>query len=175
MKKTLMTVAVALSALVALPAAAQNPTNNSNSANTAQTCQTPGNCARGNQNRPDPYKGINLTPEQRTALDGIETSCRSERRQCCNRDARAERRQARREEAGQRRRNYLDQVKGVLTPDQYVVFLENIVLSQPASGHHRAGAGSQGMERRTRGRDANRHHAVNSSQMRQSTRTGDRN
>lgn len=176
MKKTIMTVAIALSALLAMPAFAQNP-NSNGTPGTEVSCRG-GQChgeRQGNRqakpkgNRPDPYAGIELSAEQRTALDAIETQRRQARPQRQQQDsvARAQRRQARTDA----RRGYLDQVKGVLSPDQYVVFLENIVLQQPGHGNSQANGGPRKcanvQQRRT---DNHRHHAVNSSQMRSQQR-----
>lgn len=169
MKKKIATVAVALSALIALPAMAKNPNSNNNcslsNCNTEQCA--PGQCSNPGQKqrqRPNPYAGIELTPEQKTSIDAIETARRQPTDSAARAQAREARQQQRQERAQARqdkRRDYLNQVKGVLTPDQYVIFLENIVMQQPAQGNHDRGHAR--MERGRRG-DSHRQHAVNASQ-----------
>lgn len=138
MKKKIMTIALALSALCVLPSVAKNPDNNNTPAPTCQAsaCAQEQSC-RGNRhdrqaNRPNPFEGITLTPEQQTALSAIESQ-RPGRDQMDS-TARAQARQARKEA----RRNYLNQVKEVLTPDQYVTFLENIAMQQGNRGNRQA-------------------------------------
>lgn len=57
----------------------------------------------------DPFTGIDLTPEQRAAVDSL----------------RVNQRQSRRQMQEQTRREYLQRMKEILTPEQYVQFLEN--------------------------------------------------
>ncbi|MDE6288917.1 MAG: hypothetical protein K2M00_09060 [Muribaculaceae bacterium] len=138
MKKKIMTIALALSALCVLPSVAKNPDNNNTPAPTCQAgaCSQEQSC-RGNRperkaNRPNPFEGITLSPEQQTALSAIENQ-RPGRAQVDS-TARAQARQARKEA----RRNYLNQVKEVLTPDQYVTFLENIAMQHGNRGNRHA-------------------------------------
>ena len=98
----------------------------------------------------DPFAGIELTDDQRAAVDSLQTGQRQSQRQL--------RRQSRRE--------YLDQLKQILTPEQYVQYLENLAINGyerplgqnrclrqpatrfndtiPAEGHHRARRHPQG-------------------------------
>ncbi len=74
----------------------------------------------------NPFEGITLTADQQAKLDVLKS----------NKEARPDRRQMKRE--------YLAKVKEILTPDQYVVFLENSFVNTPMrphkdmrhSGHH---------------------------------------
>lgn len=176
-----MTVAIALSALIAMPAMAKNPNNNTTQERTT-TCTRADNSQRGDNDRrgqrPNPFAGMELTAEQQTALQDLNQSRQQQRRQRVQSDSTA---RAQRKEAGQQsRRDYLNQVKGILTPDQYVVFLENIVVEQPMQGRHaRMQQGRQGRQdgqgqrqRQGQGRDRrgdhSSHASVNSSQMRHS-------
>lgn len=114
------------------------------------------NCKRGAQARHgqrqhrDFFAGINLTPEQQSQLNDIKPLCTRDSGNCegakcaprqapaqqnCNRDRRHEGRRhegcnrpAPRRANPEKRRQYIEQVKGILTPEQYVMFLENIVM-----------------------------------------------
>ena len=71
----------------------------------------------------DPFTGIDLTPEQRAAVDSL----------------RVNQRQSRRQIQEQARREYLQRMKEILTPEQYVQFLENQAVNggMRQMGHNR--------------------------------------
>ena len=71
------------------------------------------------------FEGITLTPEQQTKIAAIKAD-----RQKAAKEAR-ENRKADRKNC---KRDYLNKMKEVLTPEQYVVFLENMVVNRP-DGH----------------------------------------
>lgn len=168
MKKKIMTIAIALSALCVLPSVAKNPdTNNTNvPACEAGACNQGGQC-RGDRadrqaNRPNPFEGITLTPEQQSALSALEAQRPS--RSQADSEARAQAREARKEA----RRNYLNQVKDVLTPDQYVTFLENIALQQGNHGNRHA------RQEMRQGNRQGRQELTQASRQRQHNRQGNR-
>lgn len=164
MKKKILTIALAAFALCAIPASARN--NNNNCGNcpkapcTEQTCSPAQNCGpdqacRAPQGRrPDFFQGIQLTPDQQTALRALEQQRASQRPDSAARASRrddnrrpdsaavAQRRQARQDA----RRSYLDGVKSILTPEQYVVYLENCYMMQP---------GPKGPQHKVAARDGN--------------------
>lgn len=91
-------------------------------------CQRPASCGKTEQcvapqrnGCENPFEGINLTVEQKGELDALKSKCN---KRCENDKSNAG---VKRKEA---RRNHLKEVKAILTPEQYVVFLENIVVSQ---------------------------------------------
>lgn len=94
------------------------------------------------------FEGIELTPDQQTKLQAIkpqrpDKGMRGERRsrpqgqprqfagQPCD-SAKFKQAPGQRPNRMQGRRNYINQVKEILTPEQYVVFLENMVTAAPA-------------------------------------------
>lgn len=78
----------------------------------------------------DPFAGLTLTDSQKAQLQQLKTKCATERSA-----QRAEKRQARCDN----RKQYLEEVKAIIGPDQYVMFLENIVLDSPnGAPHHKA-------------------------------------
>ncbi len=164
-----MTIAIALSALCALPSVAKNPNNNNNTnvpACEAGACSQ-GDHGRGNRgdrqaNRPNPFEGITLSPEQQTAIAAIDAQ-RPTRAQSDS-TARAQAREARKEA----RRAYLNQVKEVLTPDQYVAFLENIAMQQGNQGNR------HGRQEMRQGNRRGRQDLSQVSRQRQHNRQGNR-
>lgn len=132
MKKKIMTIAIALSALCVLPSVAQNPNDNNAGCNGRNET-----CTRAKE-RPNPYTGIELTPEQQTSLQQLDRG----------------RRESRRNAAENARRDYLNKVKEVLTPEQYVIFLENVYVQAPDGPAVRPG--NRDGARREGNRDGNR-------------------
>lgn len=126
MKKTVYTAAIALAALCALPAVAQNQGNCRQ-----QQCETPAcgqsKCDKGQRKccatpYAEVFAGLNLTAEQQQAIKNLKPE-RPARGQRNDSTARPDRKQA--------MRDYLNGVKQILTPEQYVIFLENVVVEQP--------------------------------------------
>ena len=85
----------------------------------------------------NPFEGLNLTADQQAKLEALrpqgkcdgsgKQNCDKKRDNCpLNGDAKVDRRQA--------KRDYLAKVKAILTPEQYVTFLENMAVS----GHDKA-------------------------------------
>lgn len=124
------------------------------------------------------FEGLNLTEEQQQAIAVIPTPQQVMKTARDNNKVKADTANFNREErkmfARQVRAKYLDQVKAVLTPDQYVQFLENYFTNaSPAKKDikkdgKRQGDNKQGMkgkkDRKDR-RDGKRH-ASNRQQMR---------
>ncbi len=118
----------------------------------ASSAQTPGNCPatdtdgtcchnnRQNAGRccPALFEGIELTAEQQTALQALRTECAEH----CN--AQAQTREDRANRRTEYRRTHLNKIKGILTPEQYTVFLENSFINSNCNrnarhnrhGHH---------------------------------------
>lgn len=141
----------------------------------AQEC----GCPDGKGQRPDPFSGLNLTADQQAKLEALKQEVRKERQVATQRmrqaadSIRQEGKRAKREgrheavEAGQqlkrgergaqmateRGRQWLAKVKEILTPEQYVQYLENSYVQQtsrpgkkgPEKRHHDGrGHGPQG-------------------------------
>ncbi len=131
MKKTIIGISLLLSGLFAGQAAAQNSvavgtTCKQKTEQCRQAdCQKPaGECAVNN-NRPCPFDGLNLTADQQAKLKEI-APCNAKQ---AKKEAKDKARQERREAAQNSRREYLAKVKNILTPEQYVQFLENSYLA----------------------------------------------
>lgn len=98
------------------------------------------------------FDGVNLTADQQSKLETLRADCKAGREKCIA-DRRAAREQARANRE-QDKRDRLNKVKGILTPEQYVVFLENIVVSDAPKYGHRPNAYHNG--RGVRGKDFKR-------------------
>lgn len=167
MKKKLLSLAVAaiaISSLAPLAASAQAPADNAACARPTE-CPRKDKCGKDRQ-APNPFACVEgLTADQQAKLDALraERQKAREARREANRKARGERqkadsteRAARREARQAERRAYLDQVKAILTPEQYTAWLENMAFNKPGrdgkgfradgKGHrgHRDGKGRRG-------------------------------
>ncbi len=136
MKKNIITMAIAIAALCGIPAIAQTP----QTAQCArQECTKPDcnktRCDRKDDcRRSDPFAGITLSDQQKTALDALKP-------------AKGDRADKQRTDRRQSRRDYINGVKNILTPDQYVIFLENMVVEMPAPRHHADGFNKKSLRR----------------------------
>lgn len=137
MKKTILTSIIALAALVSMPVAAQTNNDSKGTAKTEQkACQAKkkGECP-AKMKRTNPFEGITLTETQKEALKAL-TPQRAPKGERPDSAARAQRKArgerpdslTQRPNPRQKRADYVKNVKSILTPDQYVIFLENIVV-----------------------------------------------
>lgn len=140
MTKKLLIMAVALTAMIGLPAVAQNPQQPKQCTEkqcTKKDCDKKDfdkKCTKGQ--RPCPFEGLQLTESQKAAIDQLQQK-RQARQAEMKKDRKAQRQQAdsaARFDRQKGMRDYLTEVKAILTPDQYVVFLENMVVNQPQGG-----------------------------------------
>lgn len=95
------------------------------------------------------FEGITLTTAQQTKLNQLKESRmkKAGERQQDKAKASRERRESRDSVARAERKQYLSEVKSILTPDQYVTFLENIAVNDgPRMGraHHDMKPGHRG-------------------------------
>ena len=105
---------------------AQQPANTSAccpNGNNAKQCDVKGRKACA----PNPFEGLNLTAEQQTKVDALKAECKAGREKA-QADKKADRQKQRNDRADARkaqRTEMLAKVKAILTPEQYVQFLEN--------------------------------------------------
>lgn len=81
-------------------------------------------------NRPCPFEGLNLTDAQKEQLKQL--------RQAAPADKQA-RKEAKREAKREARRERLAKVKAILTPEQYVQYLENLVVNRQKMAQRKPG------------------------------------
>lgn len=126
MKKKIFSAAILALSFIALPSMAQNSNKAICPANDNAACCVDGK-AKAGKCCVNPFEGLNLTDAQKEKLKAIERPCRKE----------AERRREARQQCNTERRNdrtkFLADIKAVLTPEQYVQFLENSFVNRPVN------------------------------------------
>lgn len=126
MKKKFLGIALIAMSLVSFTSVAQNTTDN-NSAKIEkvkrQKCDK-ASCL-------NPFEGLNITEAQKTQLQALNTKRMEQRKeQAQARKADKQRNDSTRLEARKNaRKEYLEEVKAIIGPDQYVVFLENMYVN----------------------------------------------
>lgn len=83
--------------------------------------------------RINPFEGLNLTDNQKEKLNKLREERKAERSQKSQQRKSDKLRADSTSRAQQiaEKRDYLNQVKSILTPEQYVAFLENMVVNTP--------------------------------------------
>lgn len=102
--------------------------NNNGVCNKKENCPKQ-KCDRKDRVCPNPFEGLNLTETQKTQLKELRSSmpCGKDRQKCDKKDGRVDRSQC--------KRDFLAKVKAILTPEQYVTFLENNFADRGARRH----------------------------------------
>ncbi|MCM1077815.1 MAG: Spy/CpxP family protein refolding chaperone [Bacteroides sp.] len=147
MKKTVLSISLLLASIIGFSASAQTATdNNKGKSNTECTA----GCTKKDAPKYNPFAGLNLTEKQQSELQALKPSkCDKQQSQCTSgqnkdkskdmtKEKKAALRKQHAEKRIQNRRDYLAKVKTILTPEQYVQFLENTYVDQapkaPAQG-----------------------------------------
>lgn len=146
MKKKLSTIALAVIAAFGISAAAQAPAKCDKKGDCGKaTCEQPckqdckKDCAKDSAGD-KLFEGITLTPEQKTKIEALKAE-RKNKMENLGQATKEARKQAAKEMRDQRvngKKEYIAKMKQILTPEQYVTFLENMALSQPAGRPDRA-------------------------------------
>lgn len=149
MKKVFSSLLIAAMAMTGVSAMAQT---DNNTCNGPQNCNVQTECTRradcGKKGpRTCAFEGLQLTEQQQTALKAIPTPGQSikalkDQGKQARKDQQKADRAARCQAVKDIRANYLKSVKEVLTPEQYVQFLENSYVNQlpgDRKGHHNNG------------------------------------
>lgn len=166
MKKVILSIAI-FSAM-SLSMSAANPNESTTSGSVRTECSKQGGCEgrkikEGKADRSmKAFEGINLTDAQKSQLESLRADLKSgkekggknmaERKSGNKENLTAEQKQQRRAEKKaqreQKRQQYLDAVKGILTPEQYAKFLENTskMSDNHGKGMKQGGRGSKGQK-----------------------------
>lgn len=139
MKKTFFSLTLAAVAAVSSVSASAQTSNATTvcdrKCDKKENCRT--ECRKPGKPECNPFEGLNLTTEQQQTLNAIPTPCkvmREARKQCKADSTECGNRTRQREVAKDVRSNYLKQVKAVLSPEQYVQFLENSFVNRQSKG-----------------------------------------
>ena len=130
MKKTLLSVALLIAAVTGMTVNAQTPPASSND-NTTPVCNKP--CDKKTAKRYNPFEGINLTDKQKAELQALKSEKQSESQKTngkCKKQGKDKKCTCKPQNKNSRR-EYLTKVKSILSPEQYVQYLENSYVAKP--------------------------------------------
>lgn len=136
-KKFFATAIVALSAAIATPMFAQN----ANVAKDKKVCNEQKCDAKKAPQARNPFEGLNLTAEQQAKLDALKNE-RVQQKKAAKEEKKADK-VARMQKSKEARAKYLAEIKAILTPEQYVSFLENNFLSKNGMRNDKMRKGDQ--------------------------------
>ncbi len=139
MKKIILGIAIVTASMFSVNASAQNTDKNAN---------RPG---REMMKAMNPFEGLNLTAQQQEALKAIpnpwmQAKADKKKDKEAKKEAKRQDRMQAMEEAKANRTKYLAEVKKVLTPEQYVQFLENSYVNRPMMPMRPGKDGMKGMK-----------------------------
>lgn len=127
MKKKILGMALIAISLVAFNGMAQNPSSDDNTPKKENVRRGDKAGKQSRRERTNPFEGLNLTEAQQTQLAQLDSQRKATRQQQAQ--ARKEEKQrkhsARKAQRSSEVKAYLDKVKAIIGPEQYVVFLEN--------------------------------------------------
>lgn len=118
-------------------AAASFGVNAQNNSDKTACPQAPGcNVKAGDKScctAPNPFEGLNLTEQQQKKIDELRQANRQQK--LANDSIRKANRDQKMRDFKNKRSEYLKSVKAILTPEQYVQYLENSYVNSPAPRH----------------------------------------
>lgn len=163
MKKKIAAIAIAAMALTSLNGLAR--TSAITSAPKQENCDEKKECKERRRMHANPFDGMNLSDAQQSGLRQLDEKRRAEYKAQARaatrekQEIKAERR-AKRQAA---RKAYLEEVKAIIGPENYVVFLENVYVNAGSTGHGKIKAtagrhGKDGKHKIRRGHHARNHH-----------------
>ena len=133
MRTKFLGIAIAAMTIIALPSVADNKSKVSNDKAEKSCCQD------SQKQRPglNPFEGLNLTDAQQAKLKELGEKRKAERAEKMQkakeeRKAAREKAQAIRPDLKAAKKEKLNEVKSILTADQYVQYLENMVINTPS-------------------------------------------
>lgn len=155
--KKFVSAAFAAMMLFAIPATAQNTTTGASKSETTSCTSNNKDCNRNRQcdgNRQAKgkkdgqclranceFEGLNLTDSQKSRLNELKAKQRTAREaqkaqaqadRQANKEKKIADRKAKKDEREAARRAYLQEVKDIIGPDNYVIYLENMYVTAPA-------------------------------------------
>lgn len=134
MKKTVLGLAIAAMSFTAFGTMAQT-TNNAANCNNEQACTPNAPCTKADSvctgGECALFEGLNLTDTQKAQLQTLNANRRIAREQLAKARKETKMRDAQAARADRRasKKQYLEEVKAIIGPDQYVTFLENVYIN----------------------------------------------
>lgn len=160
MKKKILGLALMAMSLVAFNGMAQNSSSADNSVKQENIKGKKADKQGRRDKAINPFEGLNLSDAQKSKLQQLDAKRQAERQQ--QMQARKENKQrndsAKLADRRAAKKSYLEEVKAIIGPDQYVVFLENMYVNGGGNGHGKAfkqgkDKGKQGMAADRRSKD----------------------
>ena len=145
MKKKILSIALVLAGLMGTSAMAQSPATTQQQ---QQTCQQQTCTATPKAN---PFEGLNLSEKQQAELKALREGCKAEREKIAAQE-KAEKKEMR-EQRKKDTKEYLGKIKDILTPEQYVQFLENAYLNHGNRPFSAQRGGKQAMRQGKQGKN----------------------
>ncbi|MDE5568959.1 MAG: Spy/CpxP family protein refolding chaperone [Muribaculaceae bacterium] len=126
MKTKVLALAALLFAAGSSVCFAANDNDNKDCKKQATECTKQKKCDKECRKVMNPFEGLNLTAEQQTKLDALKQNCPMKAdRQKVDKQDKKDMKSEMMAKRVQCKRDFLAQVKNILTPEQYVQFLEN--------------------------------------------------
>lgn len=149
MKKTIISLALATVALFAVSSASAQSQDKKDGQKTEKSTERKMN----RQQAPNPFEGLNLTEAQQQSLKALAEDQKAQRKEKMEGQKADRQKEAkeRKESMKNGRKEYLAKIKAILTPEQYVQFLENNYLNQQL----KMTQGRPGMQAKAKGPKAN--------------------
>lgn len=129
MKKKILSVALLATSLFAANSFAQAPADNNSNTTSIENIRGKKMDKKGGKK--NPYEGLTLTDAQKAQLQQLDEKRNAQRKQ----NAEAQKMEKQRNDSVQMaarktaKKEYLEEVKAIIGPDQYVVFLENFYIN----------------------------------------------
>ena len=132
MKKQIISLAIAAIALTSFTSFAQATTD----ATQTEKMVKKGRQGKG-QEAKNPFEGLNLTADQQKKLDALaaERKAARENEKKASRETREKAKATAKANRRAERKAELDKIKAILSPEQYVTYLENLVLDGRGGKH----------------------------------------
>lgn len=128
MKKTILSIAFVAFGMFALTASAQQPVKAKTECQEQCCKEQKAPNARQHAPRVNPLEGITLTAEQEAAVKALNEKTFSAHKEA--REKKGEEAKKAREAGRDGRKEYLAEMKKILTPEQYVTYLENLATQK---------------------------------------------
>lgn len=157
MKKKILGLALIAMSFVTFTSMAQSNSSD-NSTTRQEKVKTTKENRKGNRPEKNPFKGMNLTETQKSQLKQLDEKRKAEHRQKA--EARKAEKTAKADKAAKMverraaRKAYLAEVKAIIGPEQYVVFLENMYADN--GGHRHGNKAAVGQGKGSKGKAARR-------------------
>lgn len=171
MKKKVLGLAFIAISMVAFNSMAQASCDNTPNRECATNAKCQKSDKKGHRAQCNPFEGMQLTEAQQVQLQQLaskQKAARKQHAQACKENKQRDN-EARMAERRASRKSYLEEVKAIIGPDQYVVFLENMYVNGGGHNHGKAAFGKAKHDKmhgdrhkqsdRKNGRDNQKHHA----------------